>query len=193
MAALFDGEKRVCELGAGCGFLSKALRVLFPQTSVTATDISEKALDNLRLNLEASGAAVQALDWAQPELPEELVSQDVVIASDVVYRDDLEGEAGEESKEAEEHPVLRVAHRLLAGTEAGVLVLSGKVGDRLGFSEELFRASGLFSVERFEEVRAESHPGLFGKVLEDEEMSSVMFNDLEGEAYAVVVLRKREA
>jgi len=54
----------------------------------------------------------------------------------------------------------------------------------------LLSSSSLFTLEIYHTVSSSSHPSLFTPPLEDESLSSLLFNDLEGEEFVIAQLIK---
>jgi predicted nicotinamide N-methyase len=84
----------VLELGAGCGLTGIACGVLFPDASITLTDLPS-ALESLHANVAANESIigtnrvrVRALDWTNRD-EERLGPVDLILAADVVWLTDL--------------------------------------------------------------------------------------------------------
>jgi len=86
-------DQTLLELGAGCGYLSIALRQCFPKRwcKVVTTEQGE-AFANLRENVRrnaATGLKAKVLDWTDQEGRSALGTFDIIVATDVIFSLDL--------------------------------------------------------------------------------------------------------
>eukprot|EP00467_Chlorarachnion_reptans_P012635 CAMPEP_0114517910 /NCGR_PEP_ID=MMETSP0109-20121206/18156_1 /TAXON_ID=29199 /ORGANISM="Chlorarachnion reptans, Strain CCCM449" /LENGTH=411 /DNA_ID=CAMNT_0001698483 /DNA_START=17 /DNA_END=1252 /DNA_ORIENTATION=- len=90
-------NKKLIELGAGCGVGGFAVAATCDASSVIVSDLAEETIDNLKhnlsLNKEKFGDTkvdVKSIDWGEcTQNPEGLGPFDVVIGSDLVYDRDV--------------------------------------------------------------------------------------------------------
>lgn len=91
---LSKGLSRIVELGAGTGMAGICTAVLFPNVCICLTDIHE-ALPSLHHNVALNKAlvgervSVEACDWTNPNDTVVKAPWDVVIATDVVWLEEL--------------------------------------------------------------------------------------------------------
>lgn len=89
-----EGLCRIVELGAGTGIAGLCTAVLFPKVHVCLTDVEEALpalATNVGMNVELVGnrVSVEACDWTSPNDAIVKATWDVVIASDVVWLEEL--------------------------------------------------------------------------------------------------------
>lgn len=90
-------DKRVVELGAGCGLPGLCAAVFTDCKRVTLTDVHQNTMDNLKHNVSLNEKAIgttkvemRKLDWAKPDTWEGHVqAYDILIGSDLVYDKDV--------------------------------------------------------------------------------------------------------
>ena len=82
-------DKRVLEVGSGCGFVGLALKLGLQCRDVLCTDCDYGVLNLLRKNVEPAGIEVRKLDWFEFTEDNSLRDGfDVVIGSEVIYTPD---------------------------------------------------------------------------------------------------------
>jgi predicted nicotinamide N-methyase len=83
--------KTVLELGAGTGLVSIVAKLVCKAEKVTATDGDKVAMRIIRENLAMNAAAVDAelLRWGEPIQMADVERCDVIVAGDVIYKEEL--------------------------------------------------------------------------------------------------------
>lgn len=83
-------EKRVIELGSGCGLLGISLAKFLNCKELVLSDYVDSVLANLKNNVETNNALDKAmflnLDWKDYESYNELAKFDVIIGSELIYK-----------------------------------------------------------------------------------------------------------
>ena len=85
-------NKRVLEVGSGCGFVGLGLKQGLKCRDMVCTDFDEGVLGLLRSNVEHVGVSVAKLDWFEytEDMKEGVFREafDIVVGSEVVYTPD---------------------------------------------------------------------------------------------------------